>query len=60
MLTQIRYLGVFQTIQIRRKIFPMRKNHEDFVNIFQQIFSNTKGKTGNDAIKSILNRVQAK
>jgi myosin heavy subunit len=60
MLAQIRYLGVFQTIQIRRKIFPVRKNHGDFVNVFQQIFSSTKDKSGNEAIKCILNKVQAK
>jgi myosin heavy subunit len=60
MLAQVRYLGVFQTIQIRRKIFPVRKNHGDFVNVFQHIFSSANGKIGNEAIKSILNKVQAK
>lgn len=32
MITQIRYLGVFETIKIRQTAFPYRKTYEDFAN----------------------------
>jgi myosin heavy subunit len=39
MLTQIRYLGVFETIQIRQKTFPARKLYEDFSKTYLPVFS---------------------
>jgi myosin-7 len=60
MLAQIRYLGVFETIQIRRKIFPARKNYEDFINTFQQVYNNAKGKPVKTAVNIILKEVKAK
>jgi myosin heavy subunit len=38
MLTQVRYLGVFETIQIRQKTFPSRKLYPDFIKTFLPIF----------------------
>lgn len=38
MATQIKYLGVFETIKIRQAIFPSRKIYEDFSRDYQQIF----------------------
>ncbi len=34
MLTQVRYLGVFETIQIRKKTFPSRWLYDDFIQRF--------------------------
>lgn len=60
MLTQVRYLGVFETIQIRQKTFPARKNYSDFITTFQPIFKNVKGKSDKDTIIRILSEVKAK
>ncbi len=54
MLTQVRYLGVFETIQIRQKTFPARKIYSDFVSTFQPIFKAAKGKSGKELIHKIL------
>lgn len=43
MLTQVRYLGVFQTIQIRKKTFPSRWLYEQFVQRFESLFPLNKG-----------------
>lgn len=34
MMTQIRYLGVFETIQIRKKTFPSRWPYDEFIQRF--------------------------
>ena len=60
MLTQIRYLGVFQTIQIRQKTFPARKSYADFIATFQPIFKNAKGKVNKQAVDSILADAKAR
>ena len=39
MLDQIRYLGVFQTLQIRKVTFPARKSYVDFFAEYKNIFS---------------------
>jgi len=39
MITQIRYLGVFETIQIRKKTFPSRWLYKDFVGRFGVLFN---------------------
>jgi len=46
LLTQVRYLGVFETIQIRQKTFPARKPYIDFIDKFQQLYVSAKGKSG--------------
>ncbi len=33
-LSQVRYLGVFQTIQIRKKTFPSRKTYKQFCDLY--------------------------
>lgn len=60
MLTQVRYLGVFETIQIRQKTFPARKSYFDFITTFQPIFKNVKEKIDKDTIIKILSEVKAK
>ena len=44
LLTQVRYLGVFETIQIRQKTFPARKMYQEFIATFQPIFEKAKRK----------------
>jgi myosin heavy subunit len=60
MLTQVRYLGVFETIQIRQKTFPARKTYADFISTFQPIFRKLKGRDDRDSISKILTEVKAK
>lgn len=38
MATQVKYLGVFETIKIRQAIFPSRKTYEEFSRDYQQIY----------------------
>ena len=38
MLCQIRYLGVFETIQIRKKTFPSRRTFNEFVKIYKPLY----------------------
>jgi len=42
-MTQIRYLGVFETIQIRKKTFPSRWLYKDFVERFGILFNEGNG-----------------
>lgn len=46
LLTQVRYLGVFETIQIRQKTFPARKEYSEFVATYQPLFESAKRKQG--------------
>lgn len=39
LLDQIRYLGVFETIRIRKSVFPCRKSYEEFRKQFDELFS---------------------
>lgn len=41
-MSQVRYLGVFQTIQIRKKTFPVRKDYHEFSNEYKMLFPNIK------------------
>ena len=59
MLTQVRYLGVFETVQIRQKVFPSRKTYHDFVDTFQAVFEAAKGKEEREAVGAILEAVKA-
>lgn len=59
MKTQIKYLGVFETIKIRKAIFPFRKLYEDFSRTYQSLFNESKGKTHREAAKIILNKINA-
>lgn len=38
MMRQIRYLGVFETIKIRKSVFPFRKTYDEFCFIYRDIF----------------------
>lgn len=53
-LTQVRYLGVFETIQIRKKTFPVRKTLEDFCRAYRVMFPNVKGKENVSVIQQIM------
>ena len=35
---QIKYMGVFETIEIRKRIFPYRKTYEEMAYLFGPIF----------------------
>ena len=59
MLTQVRYLGVFETVQIRQKVFPCRKTYQELVDAFRQVFDRAKGKEGKEAVEAILSSVKA-
>lgn len=59
MLTQVRYLGVFETIQIRQKTFPARKTYADFISTFQPVLR-AKGATERETINRMLTIVKAK
>ena len=59
MLTQVRYLGVFETVQIRQKVFPCRKTYREFVGTFQEVFDSAKGKQEQEAVRAILQAVKA-
>jgi myosin heavy subunit len=43
MITQVRYLGVFETIQIRKKTFPSRWLYEEFLQRFEALFPISSG-----------------
>lgn len=58
MLTQVRYLGVFETIQIRQKTFPARKTYSEFATTFQPIFR-IKGNHEKEISTRILSHVKA-
>ena len=58
MLTQVRYLGVFQTIQIRQKTFPARKTYDDFSTTFKVLFPQIKSKDAKDSTKNILKELK--
>ncbi len=54
-LTQIRYLGVLQTIFIRKNTFPKRKKYEDFKNKYCIVFKDLYKKNNHkDVVESIL------
>lgn len=59
MLTQVRYLGVFETIQIRQKTFPARKTYPDFINAFQPLF-HVQASNDRDLIRYMLLKAKAK
>lgn len=42
-INQIRYLGVFETIQIRKQTFPSRWIYEEFLERFEALFEPSKG-----------------
>ena len=46
-LSQVRYLGVFETIQIRKKTFPVRKGYMEFVKEYKMIFQSIGSKEAN-------------
>jgi len=60
MLTQVRYLGVFETIQIRQKTFPSRKLYWDFIKTFLPIFKDVKGREEKDIVNKIMAQIKAK
>lgn len=60
MLTQVRYLGVFETIQIRQKTFPSRKLYSDFIKTFLPIFKEVKGREEKDLVNKIMAQIKAK
>jgi len=43
-MSQVRYLGVFETIQIRKKTFPVRKDYSEFVKEYKMLFPNISSK----------------
>lgn len=59
MLTQVRYLGVFETIQIRQKTFPARKTYSEFATTFQPIFR-IQGNNEKEISTRILTQVKAR
>ena len=46
-LSQVRYLGVFETIQIRKKTFPVRKEYKDFTKEYKPMFAGLGSKETN-------------
>ncbi len=46
-LSQVRYLGVFETIQIRKKTFPVRKGYMEFVKEYKMMFQSIGSKEAN-------------
>ena len=57
---QIRYMGIFQTIEIRKRIFPYRRSYEEMAYVFEPIFPEAKGKSSKKAIDIILSEIKAK
>lgn len=55
-LTQVRYLGVFETVAIRKSSFPSRWTYEEFVGRFGVLFpdKSNKGKTNRDVAENIV------
>lgn len=41
---QIRYMGVCETIKIRKSIFPFRRTYREFAEIYKDLFVSARGK----------------
>ena len=54
MLRQIKYMGVFETIEIRKRIFPYRRTYEEMAYLFEPIFPQAKSKPPKKAVDIIL------
>jgi myosin heavy subunit len=60
-LTQVRYLGVLQTIFIRKNTFPARKTYNNFRKEYDIVFrSLSKGGKDHEVMKQIMNDISAK
>lgn len=57
-LKQIRYLGVLETIKIRKSTFPYRKPYKQFVDMLSQVMPvDPKLKTDVDKAKSLVSQL---
>jgi myosin heavy subunit len=59
LIRQVRYLGVFQTIEIKKKVFPSRRTYEEMKLVFGPVFKETKGKTDREAVNAMFRSVDA-
>ena len=59
MKAQIKYLGVFETIKIRKAIFPCRKTYEDFAGVYQDLFKECHSKTHRETANIIIKKINA-
>ena len=56
-LSQIRYLGVFETIQIRKKTFPSRKTYDEFVEFYSELHPKAKRTSKKDYALELLRKI---
>jgi myosin heavy subunit len=59
-LRQIKYMGIFETIEIRKRIFPFRKSYEEMAYLFDPIFKQAKGKAPRLAVDIILSEMKVR
>ena len=56
-MAQIRYLGVLETIQIRKKTYPARWIYKEFISNYGLLFPNIQGSSARNKTEKIMKSI---